>query len=152
MRLSLKQILSLPTGARCRYFFAVSFLKRFLADTCPFGGHWYPCFDFCFDFDFWWHLLWDSKPDWILNYSLFCGGECNVHSLRSTSGVTHAKLLVVGITTGHFPHKHQQMWDLALIWTGDHPYRRRTHYHCASDPVERSVVNLSVSSDKRVYI
>ena len=24
---------------------------------------------------------------------VFCGGECNVHSLRSTSGATHANLL-----------------------------------------------------------
>ena len=22
------------------------FFKKFLADTCPFGGHWYPCFGF----------------------------------------------------------------------------------------------------------
>ena len=26
----------------------------------------------------------------------FCGGECNVHSLRSTSGATHADLLAAG--------------------------------------------------------
>ena len=32
------------------------------------------------------------------------------------------------------PHMHQQRWDLARIWTNDHPYRRRTRYHCASDP------------------
>ena len=25
-------------------------------------------------------------------YSLFCGGECNIHSPRSTSGATHADL------------------------------------------------------------
>ena len=54
-----------------------------LADTCPFLGHWYPFLDF------WWHLLWVSKPEWILPYSLFYWGECNVHSLRSTSCVTH---------------------------------------------------------------
>ena len=32
------------------------------------------------------------------------------------------------------PHMHQQRWNLAWIWMGDHPYRRRTRYHCASDP------------------
>ena len=33
--------------------------------------------------DFWWRLLWVSKPEWVLPYS-HCGGECNVHFLRST--------------------------------------------------------------------
>ena len=53
--------------------------------------------------DFWWHLPWVSKPEWILPYLLFCGGECNVHSPRSTSGATCADLLVVGSTASHFP-------------------------------------------------
>ena len=48
--------------------------------------------------DFWWHLLWVSKPEWALPYSLFCRGECNVHSARSTSGATHADLLAAGST------------------------------------------------------
>ena len=30
-----------------------------------------------------------------------CGGECNVHSLRSTSGATHADLLAAGIAASH---------------------------------------------------
>ena len=31
--------------------------------------------------DFWWHLLWGSKPESVLPYSLFFGGgKCNVHS------------------------------------------------------------------------
>ena len=47
---------------------------------------------------------WVSKPQWVLPYSLFlCGGECNVHSLRSTSGATHADLLKASSTAGHFP-------------------------------------------------
>ena len=40
--------------------------------------------------DFWWHLLWVSKPGWVLPYS-HCGGECNVQSLRSTSGATRCQ-------------------------------------------------------------
>ena len=43
-----------------------------------------------------------SKPEWVLPYSLFCGGECNVHSLRSTSGATCANLLTAYIAAG--PH------------------------------------------------
>ena len=31
----------------------------------------------------------------------FCRGECNVHSLRSTSGATPADLLMTSITAGH---------------------------------------------------
>ena len=42
--------------------------------------------------DFWWRLLWVSKPEWVLPYS-HCGGECNVHSLRSTSGATRCRPL-----------------------------------------------------------
>ena len=52
--------------------------------------------------DFWWHLLWVSKPEWVVPYLLFCGGECNEHSLRSTSGATCADLLVAGSAAGHF--------------------------------------------------
>ena len=33
----------------------------------------------------------------------FCGGKCNVHSLRSTSGATPAKLLATSITASHLP-------------------------------------------------
>ena len=50
------------------------------------GGHWYPCFGFL------WCLLWVSKPEWVLPYS-HCGGKCNVHSLRSSSGATPVDLL-----------------------------------------------------------
>ena len=68
------------------------FLKKFLADTCPFGGATgTPALDF------WWRLFWVSKPEWVLPYSLFCGGECNVHSLRSTSRATLADLLAAGV-------------------------------------------------------
>ena len=34
---------------------------------------------------------------------IFCGGECNVHFLRSTSGATPADVLAAGIAAGHFP-------------------------------------------------
>ena len=35
--------------------------------------------------------------------SLFCGGKCNVHSPRSTSGATPANLMTVGIPASHLP-------------------------------------------------
>ena len=40
----------------------------------------------------------------------FCRGECNVHSVRSTSGAIHANLLTAGSAAD--PYMHQQRWDL----------------------------------------
>ena len=34
----------------------------------------------------------------------FCGGKCNVHSLRSPSGATHADFLVAGAQPVTSPH------------------------------------------------
>ena len=73
-----------------------------------FSGNYYQgrgnCFDFLFFTFFGGHMsffagrlvrfLWVSKPEWVLPYSLFSGGKCNVHSPRSTSCVTCADLLV----------------------------------------------------------
>ena len=76
----------------------------------------------------------------LLKYYSNCRGIWTVHSLRSTSGATHANLLVAGGEASHFPkrHMHQKRWDwddniLVLIRMGNHPDRRFTHYHCASD-------------------
>ena len=44
----------------------------------------------------------------------FCGGECNIYSLRSTSGATRANLLTVSITAGP---QMQQRWELPQIRT-----------------------------------
>ena len=101
------------------------FLKRFWQTRVLFWGHWYPCFGFLVS------LLWISMPKRVLPYSLFCGGKCNIHSMRSTSGATGANLLAAQLVTSHML---QQRWDLAWIQTGNHPNRRRMHYHCASDP------------------
>ena len=46
-------------------------------------------------------LFWIPRD--ILPYWLFYGGECNVHSLRSTFGAKHADLLVAGSTASQFP-------------------------------------------------
>ena len=63
-----------------------------------FWGHWYPCFEFLVMFPL------GSKPGWVLPYSLFFGGECNVHSLRSTSGATLADFLAAGAQPILSPH------------------------------------------------
>ena len=70
------------------------FFSQFLADTCPFlEGHWYSCFGF---------LGFKARVGSAL--FAFCGGECNVHSLRSTSGATCANLLAASVQPVSFPH------------------------------------------------
>ena len=70
--------------------------------------------------DFWQCLLWVSKPEWVLSYLLFCGGEGNVHSLRFTSGATHTDLLAASSTVGHFPTCISRGWT-----SGGRQYRSK---------------------------
>ena len=91
--------------------------KVFGGHMCPFlGATGTPVLDF------WWRLLRVSKWEWGLPY--FCGGECNVHSPRSTSSATHADLLVAGSAVGHFPSciSRGGTWlgfEWAITWTED---------------------------------
>ena len=55
-----------------------------------FLGHWYPCFGFLMMSP----LRFKARVGSAL--FAFCRGECNVHSLRSTSGATLADLLAAG--------------------------------------------------------
>ena len=82
------------------------------------GGHWYPCYGF---------LVMSPlvlKPEWVLPYSLFYGGKCNVHCPRFTSGATHADLLAAGSAAGHFPTCISRGgtrlgFEWAITWTED---------------------------------
>ena len=79
-----------------------------------FWGHWYPCF-------------WNSGDVSYFKARVgsaliaFCGGECNAHFPRSTSGATSADLLTAGIATSHFQtcisrggnHSSREL----LVWT-----------------------------------
>ena len=63
----------------------------------------------------------------------FCGGECNIHSLRSTSGATPADLLTAGMATSHFPTCIRRGRSWLRIKRGiTHSHRRRMWHHCAS--------------------
>ena len=86
----------------CILFF--SFFKVFGGHMSFFGATGTPVLDF------WWCLLWDSKPEWVLPYSLFVDGECNIHSPRSTSGATLANLLAAGAQPVLNPHILLQRW------------------------------------------
>ena len=92
--------------------------------------------------DFWWRLLWVLKPEWVLPYSLFWGGKCNVHSPRSIFVATHADLLAASSAAGHFPTciSRGGTWlgfKQAITQTEDECatiVSRWTRYHCVSDP------------------
>ena len=61
------------------------------------GGHWYPCFGFLVTSPL------GFKASVGSALFAFCGGECNVHSPRSTSGATRAYLLAASITATPVP-------------------------------------------------
>ena len=67
------------------------FLLKFLEDITPFCGS-----TDAPVLDFWWHLLWFSKPEWAALFTL-SGGIYVTHSLRFTSGATPADLLAVSM-------------------------------------------------------
>ena len=102
----------------------------FLPDTCVlFWGYWYPLFWISADVS----SEFQSQSGFCLIH-VFCGGECNVHFLRSFSGTTPADLLAARTAASSLPHKYQQRWDLAHIRMGNHPHKRWTRYPCASVP------------------
>ena len=78
----------------CRIFFL-----KFLADThVLFWGHWYPCFGFLVTSP----LGFKARVGSAL--FAFCVGECNVHSLRSTSGAILANLVAASTQLVLSPH------------------------------------------------
>ena len=81
----------------CKHFFF--FLKKFLADTCPFLGPLVPLFWISGDVS----SGFQSQSGFCL-IRYFCGGECNVHSPRFTSGATLADLLAAGAQPVTSPH------------------------------------------------
>ena len=78
--------------------FSLNFFQKFLADTCPFLGPLVPLFWISGDISY----GFQSQSGFCL--IRFCGGECNVHSMRSTSGSTLADLLAAGAQLVTSPH------------------------------------------------
>ena len=74
-------------------------LKKFLADTCPFLGPLVPLFWISGDGS----SGFQSQSGFCL-ICYFCGGECNVHSPRFTSGATLADFLAAGAQPVTSPH------------------------------------------------
>ena len=74
-------------------------------------GHWYPVLDF------WWCLLSVSKPEWVALFALG-GGVHDVCSLRFTSGVTPADLLVASMAAKSFSSTY--LWtSIGGTWDQD---------------------------------
>ena len=70
-----------------------------MADTCPFLGPLVPLFWISGDVS----SGFQSQSGFCL-IRYFCGGECNVHSPRFTSGATLADLLAAGVQPVTSPH------------------------------------------------
>ena len=75
------------------------FFLKFLADTCPFLGPLVPLFWISGDVS----SGFQSQSGFCL-ICYFCGGECNVHSPRFTSGATLANLLAASAQWVTSPH------------------------------------------------
>ena len=94
------------------------FKKFFFEDTCPFIGLLIPLF-----LDFWWYLLWVSKPEWAALFMLV-GGVYIMYSQRFTSGATPANLLQsVWQPSCSLPHTCKQ----ALVGLKTGTYHAATH-------------------------
>ena len=81
-----------------KLFFYFFFLK-FLADTCPFLRPLVPLFWISGDVS----SGFQSQSGFCL-IRYFCGGECNVHSPRFTSGATLTDLLAASVQPVTSPH------------------------------------------------
>ena len=88
---------------KCFWFLPLFFIKeKFLEDISPFCG--------ATDtpvLDFWWCLLWVLKPEWAASFTLG-RGVCVTCSLRFTSGVMTADLLVASMAAKPFSSTYMQ--------------------------------------------
>ena len=93
-----------------------------------FGGHWYPCFGFLVTSP----LGFKARVGSAL-FAIFA--EAKVMYIPQDSPlVLHFLTSWQPACSRSLPHMHVQRWDLAQIRTCNRTKRRRTRYHCASDP------------------
>ena len=93
-----------------------------------FWGHWYPCFGFLVMSP----LGFKARVGSAL-FAFFA--EANVMYIPQDSPlVLHLLTSWWPARSRSLPHMHVQRWDLAQIRTCNRTNRRRTRYHCASDP------------------
>ena len=100
---------------------SLTFFKKNLEDISPFCG--------ATDtpvLDFWWCLLWVSKPEWAVLFMLSRGIHVT-HSLRFTSGATPADLLATSIAAKPISSTYLTC-DHALVGL------KRETYHATGKP------------------
>ena len=101
-----------------------------------FWGHWYPCFGFLVTSP----LGFKARVGSAL-FAIFV--EANVMYIPQDSPlVLHLPTSWWPVRSRSLPHMHVQRWDLARFRTCDRTNRRRTRYHCASDPAKLSIVTI----------
>ena len=104
------------------------FFKKFLADTCLILGPLVPLFWISGDVS----SGFQSQSGFCL-ICYFCGGECNVHSPRFTSGATLADLLAAGVQPVTSPHASAEM-RLGSNLNEQSPGKKTKAWNCASNP------------------
>ena len=120
----LRLVLLVCTQLRTFFFF----FKVFGGHMSFFGGHWYPCFGFLVTSP----LGFKARVGSAL-FAIFA--EANVMYIPQDSPlVLHLPTSWRPACSRSLPHMHVQRWDLARFRTYDRTNRRRTRYHCASDP------------------
>ena len=117
LRSMFKYVFLIFTILQCFFLF----LKNFLADIYPFMGPLIPLF-----WDFWWRILWVSRPEWVLPYSLFF--QRQMYIPQDPHLVLHiANLLTVSIV-GH--------------WSGS--YLAQGYYCVAAMSLEPAIIRSRV--------
>ena len=113
-------------GIISKYFFF--FIKVFGGHMSFFWGHWYTCFRFLVTSP----LGFKARVGSAL-FAIFA--EANVMYIPPDSPlVLHLLTSWQPACSRSLPHMHVQRWDLAWFRTCNRTNRRRTRYHCASDP------------------
>ena len=103
--------------------------------------------------DFWWCLLWVSKPECAALFALG-GGVCDVHSLKFTSGATLASLLMVSMVASHCSShasfsKRGMPGDLPHSKKDNHPVMLLKQTQTQTSNESRDIPNLSLQNKSR---
>ena len=118
----------LPQVSYIKVSISSFFLKSFWRTHVLFWGHWYPCFGFLVTSP----LGFKARVGSAL-FAIFA--EANVMYIPQDSPlVLHLLTSWRPARSRSLPHMHVQRWDLVQIRTCNRTNRRRTRYHCASDP------------------
>ena len=115
--------LDCKSGKKNSTIFFFFFFKSCWRTHVLFWGHWYPCFGFLVTSP----LGFKARVGSAL-FTIFCGGECNVHSPRFTSGATLADLLAAGAQPVTSPHACAEVGLGSVSNVRSHKQKRNNFY------------------------